>query len=41
MEDKYQAQKSLDWVRRHVGNKNCLVILANHDVGINTHTIEL
>lgn len=39
--NKQDAQQSLDWVAQIAKNENCIEVIANHDVNVKTHTIEL
>ncbi|MBM7642707.1 N-acyl homoserine lactonase family protein [Streptococcus loxodontisalivarius] len=41
VEDRSQAQKSLDWVKTQVDNPNCISVLANHDSKVKPHIITL
>ncbi|MGX7069703.1 N-acyl homoserine lactonase family protein [Gemella bergeri] len=41
VENREQAQKSLDWVKTHTINENCIEVLANHDDKVEPHIIQL
>ena len=39
--DKAKQRASLEWIRQHSLDKNCIESLATHDVDIRPHIIEL
>ncbi|HCU6971290.1 N-acyl homoserine lactonase family protein [Staphylococcus aureus] len=39
--DKNDAQESLNWIKMMANNSNCIEAIANHDVNVKPHVIEL
>lgn len=39
--DKNDAQQSLNWIKMMANNSNCIEAIANHDVNVKPHVIEL